>query len=99
MVLKSFLIASSLLLLINCTGQPKEIVVDAKPIEIEIVQPNDPAPVNMQDIEWKIIEVDGFIFYAVTINGYQILAQNMLELKRYIIELQANNNYYKIVTE
>lgn len=98
MELKSFLIALlSLLLISNCTSKDA-ISIDAKPIDIPIIHPNSPVPIVMGSILWKVVEVDGIIYYAITINDYQVLAQNMLEVKRYITEQKAIIRFYENVT-
>ena len=95
---KSFLIALlSLLLISNCTN--KDVIsIDTKPIDIPIIHPNSPAPIVMGSVFWKVIEVNGIIYYAITINDYQVLAQNLLEVKRYITEQKAIIRFYENVT-
>lgn len=96
MVLKTFLIASSLLLLTNCV-KPEPLEIYTAPVEIEIIKPIEPVPVSLEDITWVIVEESGYIYYAITIDDYQILSQNMLEIKRYIVELIGIKKYYELV--
>jgi len=93
-VLKTYLvILLALLLLISCT-KDNSISTVSTPIAVPITKPNSPAPVTLNNITWKVLEVNGLIYYAVTISDYQILAQNLLELKRYIEEQKGIINYY-----
>ena len=50
------------------------------------------SPANRADFDKKI--PDG-VFYAMTPEGYVIMAQNMQELRRYIRELQSVILFYK----
>lgn len=97
MVLKSFLTALPILLLINCSGT-KSIEVQTVEKPLKITQPSLPAPVKLTDIKWKVIDHEGEIYYGLTINDYKVLASNMLELKRYIVEQKNIINYYRRVT-
>ena len=55
----------------------------------------DPAPVEMLELEWSIVEVDGEVYAALTIQGYQNLALNSAELLRWIREARWRLKYYR----
>lgn len=94
---KNCLIALSLLLLTSCTTtKPLDIVTIEKPIEI--VQPSRPAAITLSDINWKVIDFNDTIYYSLTIQDYKLLATNMLEIKRYIVEQKNIITYYENTT-
>ena len=98
MVLKSFLIASLFLAVSSCgkTIQPVEIV--SNPVEITITPPPNPKPIVLSNITWKVLNINDKIYYGISVSDYELLALNMLEIKRYI---QAQKNiikYYEQVT-
>lgn len=95
MVQKSCLIALLVLALSSCgaTQKPTEIVT--KPVQVSIKQIPDPKPIVMNDIRWKVINTNDKIYYGLTVADYQLLAINMLELKRYITEQKNIIYYYK----
>lgn len=98
MVLKSFLTVLMLLAVSSCakTIQPTEII--SKPIEISVNPPPDPNPIVLSNITWKVININDKIYYGISVSDYELLALNMLEIKRYI---QAQKNiikYYEQVT-
>lgn len=62
-----------------------------------------PAPLNLRDVEWKIYnradidelyaylqanQDEGFVIFTVTADGYEALALNVNDLRRYIREQQ-----------
>ncbi len=122
---------------------PKEVEVITKPVQIDIVQPVLPRPINLKEPKWyvvsdtKIIEnclkdpetkqpncklgredlypegytyLDKFIddikknhggdivFFAMTVDDYELMAFNTQEIKRYINQLGEVIVYYRNVT-
>ena len=95
MVQKSFLIALLLLALSSCGTTTKPIEIITKPIEIQLKQIPDPTPIVMNNITWKIINIDNKIYYSISVADYELLAVNMLELKRYILAQKNIIIYYR----
>ena len=95
MVQKSCLIALLVLALSSCgtTQKPTEIIT--KPVQVSIKQIPDPKPIVMNDIHWKVININNKIYYGMSVSDYQLLSMNMLELKRYITEQKNIIYYYK----
>lgn len=91
---KNFLIALSLLVLTSCgENKPLEIITVEK--QLEIAKPDRPTPIALSDIKWEVINSNDTIYYGLTIAGYKTLANNMLEIKRYIIEQNNIITYYE----
>jgi hypothetical protein len=94
------------------TVQPIEVT--AKPVELNIIQPVDPQPVDMLKVNVKVLtkeNVDAFIkqaqkelgtdnpvFVALSTRDYEALSLNIQELKRYIVQQQKIIAYYKKAT-
>ena len=96
MVQKSFLIVLLLLALSSCGATPPPAIeVITKPVEISIQQLPDPNPIVMNNIKWKVINLDSKIYYGLAVADYELLASNMLELKRYIIAQKNIITYYR----
>jgi hypothetical protein len=108
-----YLIPFALLPLAACqTTQPIEVT--AKPVELNIIQPVDPQPVDMLKVNAKVLtkeNVDAFIkqaqkdlgtdnpvFVALSTRDYEALSLNIQELKRYIVQQQRIIAYYKKAT-
>lgn len=97
MVQKSFLVVLCLLLLSNCG--PKPITVQTAPVINNIQHPDKPNPVILSDIHWKVLNIDNNIYYGLPVSDYEILANNMLELKRYILAQKNILTYYEDITK
>ena len=97
MILKNFLIASLLFLLPSCFG-PKTIEIASKPEKITINQPSRPSPIALEDIHWRVVNKDQFIYYSLTEEDYKILNINMFEIRRYIVDQKNIIKYYENVT-
>jgi hypothetical protein len=97
----------------SCSLLPtKQIQVSAKPIERKIVQPIMPREIDLKQPQWIVITPDNWeeqlskieeqegelVFLAMTIPDYEVMAFNMQEIKRYIIELKDVVVYYRKVT-
>jgi hypothetical protein len=109
----TYLLPLLLLPLAACnTVQPIEVT--AKPVELNIIQPVDPQPVDMLKVQVKVItkeNVEAFIkqaqkdlgtdnpvFVALSTRDYEALSLNIQELKRYIVQQQRIIAYYKKAT-
>jgi len=99
MVQKSFLIVLLLLALSSCGTTTKPIEIITKPVEINLKQVPDPNPIVMNNIKWKIINLDNKIYYGISVADYQLLSTNMLELKRYILAQKNIIMYYRDNTQ
>lgn len=97
MAQKNYLIALSLLLLTSC-GNTDAVKVETVSKPIEILQPSRPAAVELSDIKWKVINHKDTIYYSLSISDYKLLASNMLEIKRYLVEQKNIIIYYEEVT-
>jgi hypothetical protein len=95
MVQKSFLIVLLLLLLNSCSSIDKPIEIITAPIEIPLAQLPDPSPIVVNNINWKIINLDNKIYYGLSVSDYELLAINMLEIKRYILAQKNIITYYR----
>ena len=97
----------------SCSLLPtKQIQVSAKPIERQIVQPIMPREINLKELQWLTVTPDNWedqlarieqqegelVFLAMTIPDYEVMAYNMQEIKRYIVELKDVVVYYREVT-
>lgn len=97
MVQKTFLVALCLLLLSSCG--PKPITVETAPVVTTIQHPDKPNPVVLSDIHWKVLNVDNNIYYGLPVSDYELLASNMLDLKRYILAQKNIILYYEDITK
>ena len=90
----------------------QQVEVISKPIERTIVQPIMPREIDLKDPYWYVVSnknIDDFllqvekdqgqmVFVAMSVPDYELMAYNMQELKRYIIELTEVVVYYRKVT-
>jgi hypothetical protein len=95
MVQKNFLIVLLLLALSSCGTTTKPLEIITKPAEIHLKQIPDPNPIVMNNIKWKIINLDNKIYYGISVADYELLSTNMLELKRYILAQKNIIIYYR----
>jgi predicted enzyme related to lactoylglutathione lyase len=93
--------------------QNKQIEVSAAPIERKIAQPIMPREIDLKEPYWYVVSdenIDEFlarvekehgqvVFFAMSVPDYELMAYNMQELKRYIIELKEVVVYYRKVTD
>jgi hypothetical protein len=107
-------IAALVLPLAACSSMPQTLQVTAKPVEISIIQPIDPQPVDMLKVTSKVLtasNIDDFIkqakkdqgtdnpvFVAMSTRDYESLSLNIQELKRYMVQQQRIIAYYKKAT-
>lgn len=95
MVQKSFLTVLLLLALSSCGNTTKPVEIITKPVEIQVKQIPDPAPMVMNNITWKILNINNKIYYGISVADYELLSTNMLELKRYILAQKNIITYYR----
>ena len=110
---KSVTLLTVLMMACSCSLLPtKQIQVSAKPIERQIVQPIMPREINLKELQWLTVTPDNWedqlarieqqegelVFLAMTIPDYEVMAYNMQEIKRYIVELKDVVVYYRKVT-
>ena len=114
-MLKNLLLISSIALFLSACGSIEKLKVFSKPVENKIIAPSDPKPllldklhfdvVNKDNIEQYLSEVkkqqntDEFVFYAMTPKNYELLALNMREVKRFIIQQKEIIIFYKEATQ
>ena len=91
---------------------PNPVVIETAPIEIEIYHPPLPDPIKLERPDWFVVSdknIDEFlarvekeqgqvVFFAMSVPDYELMAYNMQELKRYIVELKEVVVYYRTVT-
>ena len=97
----------------NCSLLPtKQIEISAKPVERTIIQPVLPREIDLKEPYWYVVSeknIDEFlervekeqgevVFFAMSVQDYELMAYNMQELKRYITELKDVVVYYREVT-
>ncbi len=114
MVLKTIASLSAIFLLTSCSMfGPREVEIVTKPIEIEIIQPTLPRPLDLKEPRWYVVSqgnLDTFlediskesggqvVFVAMSVQDYELMAYNMQEIKRYVRELGQVVVYYRNVT-
>lgn len=99
MVQKSFLAVLCLLLLSNCTPKVEPLTIETKPVTINIAQPEQPTAILLSDIRWKVLNIDNSIYYGLSVADYELLASNMLDIKRYILAQKNIITYYEDITK
>lgn len=94
------------------TAQPLQI--ETKPIELTIIQPVDPQPVSLLNVQVRVINklnaeavfkqaaidqgTDNPVFVVLGTKDYEALALNIQELKRYILQQKQIIAYYRKAT-
>ena len=110
MLLKNYLTSFGLILLLSNCSTPEEVVV-VKPQYIQRSIPIQarPAPVELTDVKWYVATedtIDDFLekfrtengpvaFMAVSVQGYENIALNVEELRRYILQQKQTISYYE----
>ena len=114
MVLKTIVGLSAILILTSCSiFGPREVEIITMPVEIEIIQPSLPRPLDLKEPRWYVVSeanIDTFlediakesggnmVFVAMSVQDYELMAYNMQEIKRYVQELGQVIVYYRNVT-
>lgn len=87
-------------------GSMKNLVTVEKQVLVpmDIPVPSGPSPIDLDYIEWHILKKDNLqdkfkeedsLYYGMTSDGYKTLYDNILELKKYILQQQKIIEYYK----
>lgn len=91
---------------------PQEIQIVTKPVNVPIIQPVFPRPVSLKEPYWYVVsdknleeflrrvekDEGQIVFFAMSVQDYELMAYNVQEIKRYIKELKEVIVYYKKVT-
>lgn len=110
--LSLFLLLSSIVL--SGCGSIKTLEIFSAPVEKKIIQPADPRPVKLELLNFDVVtsenideflaqvkklqKNDEYVFYAISPKNFEVLALNMQEIKRFIIQQQDIIIYYKKAT-
>ena len=107
--LSLFLLLSSIVL--SGCGSIKTLEIFSAPVEKKIIQPADPRPVKLELLNFDVVtsenideflaqvkklqKNDEYVFYAISPKNFEVLALNMQEIKRFIMQQQDIIIYYK----
>ncbi len=111
--LSSLILLSSIIVLSGC-DTVKRLDVFSKPIETRIIAPSDPKPLLLDNLHFDVVNKDNlqeyltqlqkeqnteeYVFYAITPKTYELLALNMQEIKRFILQQKEIIIFYKKAT-
>lgn len=103
-----------LFLLFGLSACGDTLDIKSKPVEPQVVQPENPAPVKMYPVQWTVVtkdtlkdfiskisskqSTDNFVFIAIDSTTYENIRLNFDDLRRYIQQQQAIIVYYKNIT-
>jgi len=88
----------------------KEIVVETKIVDKAIPIQAHPRPLNMNDVTWYVVTEENYsefiekykkengnpwVFYVISVRGYESLALNMAEIRRYVEQQKQIILYYE----
>ena len=88
----------------------KEIVVQTEYVERNIPLQRAPKPMTLNDVKWYVVTEENFdefletykkengeawVFYAMSVRGYEAMAMNMAEIRRYLESQNALILYYE----
>lgn len=111
--LKKILVVSSSLLLTACFGSNKKIEITTAPAAIQVIHPDFPRPVKLDDVTFKVVTSENleeflrqwkqkngndFVFIAFSVKDYESMALNLEELRRYINQQKEIIIYYRKAT-
>ena len=108
MIRKISLILLISLFISGCTSE-QEIITKEKIKTPEIIHPNPPSSLKLNDLEWKVLnkekiktllensENKQISIIALTPEGYKNLSLNIQEFKRYILQQREIIMFYKNV--
>lgn len=107
MNLTKSLLLSSFILLTGCSlfSQP-ETVVETRILERDIPVVERPTPLDLKKIKFKVITLENLeafieelekekVYIIMTVKDYEILATNIADLKKYILEQKRIIVYYE----
>ena len=111
--LRNLLLLSSIIVLSGCESV-KKLDVFSKPVETRIIAPSDPKPLLLDNMHFDVVNKDNleeyltglrkeqnteeYVFYAITPKTYELLALNMQEIKRFILQQKEIIIFYKKAT-
>tara|TARA_Y100000034_G_scaffold112743_1_gene147025 strand:- start:396 stop:779 length:384 start_codon:yes stop_codon:yes gene_type:complete len=103
-----------LILILSGCDSVKRLDIFSKPIETRVIAPSSPKPLLLDDLHFDVVNKDNmkeflkglkkeqnteeFVFYAITPKTYELLALNMQEIKRFILQQKEIIIYYKKAT-
>ena len=108
-VLNLILLSSIFLTGCSTLNSIKEMVTVTEVIKPTIAVVERPKPLSFNDLHFYVVTEDNiddfkvrfmddnnvFVFYAISVKGYEALALNMAELKRYILQQKSIIIYYE----
>ena len=114
MVVKKLFLLSSFIFILSGCDSVKRLDIFSKPIETRVIAPSNPKPLLLDDLHFDVVNKDNmqeflkglkkeqnteeFVFYAITPKTYELLALNMQEIKRFILQQKEIIIYYKKAT-
>ena len=91
--------------------EPREIEIKTVEVRTPIQQPVMPRPIDMKEPKWYVVspknmdefleriqKQSGGVFFAMTPVGYELMAYNLQEIKRFVKETKEVIVYYRTVT-
>ena len=113
-MLKNLLLVSSVALLLSACSSIEKLKVFSEPVENKIIAPSDPKPLLLDKLHFDVVNKDNleeyltglrkeqnteeYVFYASTPKTYELLALNMQEIKRFILQQKEIIIFYKKAT-
>ena len=114
-MLKNLLLVSSVALLLSACSSIEKLKVFSEPVENKIIAPSDPKPLLLDKLHFDVVNKDTlqdylkelqkqqnsqeYVFYAITPKTYELLALNMQEIKRFILQQKDIIIFYKEATK
>ena len=111
MILKNYITLAILLLITSGCSLlgTKQLEVVSKPVQIDIMQPDLPRPVDLTAPKWYVVseknldefmvkfkEDEGLLaFIAVSPQGYENVAMDIADMRRYILQQKDIILYYE----
>jgi len=106
----SLLLVTVLLTNCSTFNLPPHTAVKPEKKKKKIPLQSRPKPLNMQNVEWYVVTEQNFedfitkykkehgdqwVFYAISVRGYEAMALNMADIKRYLEQNQKLIIYYE----
>jgi len=109
MTLSLILLSSIILSGCSAVGQIKEMITVTEVVKPVIPVVERPKQLSLNDLHFYVVTEDNFddfkvrymddnnvfVFYAISVKGYEALSLNMAELKRYILQQKSIIVYYE----
>lgn len=54
-----------------------------------------PEPVQTEQVQWRVVEVDGETMFALTARGYEALSRTMADTVRWVREASWQLDFYR----